>query len=1080
MSLLPIDHQLEITSIDYDPFAEGEVLLTALATESQQEIWASVQLGEDANCAYNESVSLQLQGELDTATLQAALQALMQRHEALRTTFSPDGQHLCITEASSVELPLTDLCGLGESEQQEKIAALQKQAVTTPFDLEHGPLFRVELLKLHAQEHLLLLTAHHIVFDGWSWGVVIPELGQLYSAFRQETEPELDDPDRFSQYALMLEAAQGSEEAIAVEQYWLQQFSEAIPIVDFPTDRPRPPLRTFDSNRIDWELPPALVVDLKQLSNQFGCSFMTLLLSSFEVFLHRLTQQTDLVVGICAAGQADTGMYTLVGHCVNLLPLRTQVQPTQSFSDYLRSRRSIILDAYDRQQFTFGRLIKQLSLPRDSSRIPLVPITFNIDRGLDPNALAFEGLTVQLRSNPRAFENFELFINATELGDRVTLECQYNTNLFEADTIRRRLAEFETLLSGIAADPDRSIATLPLLPAVEQQRIAEWNQTQLGNSAECLHRRFEAQVAKTPNAIALSSGDETLTYQELNDRANQLAHVLRQKGVAPDRLVGVCLERSAALVVALLGVLKAGGAYLPLDSIYPAERIAGILDDAQVVVLLTQSSLLEKAPPIPTICLDTDWETIAQASQENPQTQTGCEHLAYVIYTSGSTGKPKGVEIEQAGLLNLIDWHQSVYQIQPSDRATQIAGCAFDACVWELWPYLTVGASIHIPDETTRLSPSKLWTWLADAQITIGFLPTPLAVLMFEEPLPTNLALRAVLVGGDKLHQYPRAALPFRVFNHYGPTENTVVTTWTAVETGVETRELPSIGRPIANTQVHVLDSNLQPVPIGIPGELHISGVGLARGYLNRPDLTAEKFISHSIAARLYKTGDRVRYLPDGNLEFFGRIDNQVKIRGFRIELGEVEAVLGQHPAVRESVVQVWEATPGNSRLVGYSVLHPDQSLTTSELYHFLKQKLPDYMVPSAFVLLEALPLTPNGKIDRKALPQPDFSRPDLDDRYVAPRNSIEQQVAEIWQQVLEVQRVGIYDNFFEIGGYSLLATQAIARMRQSLAVELPLRTFFEAPTVAGLAEQIETIRWAVQAAQTRNPAADDEEEGEL
>lgn len=1079
MNLLPVDQQLEVTSVDFDPFAEGDLLLTAPATESQKEIWASVQLGSDANCAYNESVSLQLTGELKLEALRSAVQKLIDRHEALRTTFSPDGNHLCIAGALEIEISLIDLSKLNESDQHQKIADAKQQAVSTPFDLEHGPLFRVDLFQLLPNEHLVILTAHHIILDGWSWGVLIPELGQIYSACQQGTDPELDDPDRFSQYALMLEAAQGSEEAIAVEQYWLQQFSDAIPIVDFPTDRPRPPLRTFDSNRIDWELSSTLVASLKQLSNQFGCSFMTLLLSSFEVFLHRLTQQTDLVVGICAAGQADTGMYTLVGHCVNLLPLRTQIDPTHSFSDYLRSRQSIVLDAYDRQQFTFGSLVKQLSLPRDSSRIPLVPITFNIDRGLDPNSLAFEGLTVALSSNPRAFENFELFINATELHDRVTLECQYNTNLFEADTIRRRLAEFETLLAGIAAEPDRSIATLPLLPAAEQQQIAQWNQTQQAYSTDSLHRRFEAQVAQTPNAIAVSGTDETLTYQELNDHANQLARALQQRGVTCDRLVGVCLERSAAMVVALLAVLKAGGAYLPLDPIYPAERIAGILDDAQVVVLLTQSSLLEKAPQVPTICLDRDWGAIAPESRENLDTQTAPENLVYVIYTSGSTGKPKGVEIEQAGLLNLIDWHQSVYQIQPIDRATQIAGCAFDACVWELWPYLTAGASIHIPDETTRLSPAKLWTWLADKQITIGFLPTPLAEMMFEELLPANLALRAVLVGGDKLHQYPRAALPFAVFNHYGPTENTVVTTWTAIETGVETSELPSIGRSIANTQVHVLDANLQPVPIGIPGELHISGVGLARGYLNRPELTAEKFISPPIAQRLYRTGDRVRYLPDGNLEFFGRIDNQVKIRGFRIELGEVEAVLCQHPAVRESVVQVWEAA-GNSRLVGYSVSHPDQNLTTSDLYHFLKQKLPDYMVPSAFVLLDALPLTPNGKIDRKALPQPDFSRPEQDERYVAPRSSVEQHIAEIWQQVLEVQRVGIYDNFFEIGGYSLLATQAIARMRQSLTVEVPLRTFFETPTVAGLAEQIETIRWAVQAAHTPDQAADDVEEGEL
>ncbi len=527
MSLSPVDYQSRLTAVDFDPFADGELLLTAPATESQKEIWASVQMGDAANCAYNESQSLRLKGELDVKVFQSAVEKLVQRHEALRTTFSTDGNTLCIVASRQIEIPIIELSSLESQEQQEKLASILRQEVEQPFDLEHGPLFRAKIVKLQSQEHLAILTAHHIICDGWSWAVLMPDLGKLYSGLQQGIVPELEEPDYLSEYATLQEEEADSPEAIATEQYWLQQFADSVPVLDFPCDRPRPPLRTFNAAREDWHLSPELVANLKQLGTKLGCSFMTTILGGFEVWLHRLTGQNDLVVGIPAAGQAALGQYNLVGHCVNLLPLRSQINGEKSFSDYLQTRRSAVLDAYDHQQFTFGSLVKKLVLPRDSSRIPLVPIIFNVDQALDSARLPFIDLEVEFFSNPRAFENFELFINATESHGELILECQYNTNLFDADTIRRRMAEFETLLLGIVANPNQIIAKLPILPAVEQQLLATWNNTQTAYPQDiCIHQLFETQAEKTPDAIAVVFENEQISYRELNQRANQLAHYL--------------------------------------------------------------------------------------------------------------------------------------------------------------------------------------------------------------------------------------------------------------------------------------------------------------------------------------------------------------------------------------------------------------------------------------------------------------------------------------------------------------------------------------------------------------------------
>ena len=1088
MSLLPVDYQSRLTAVDFDPFADGELLLTAPATESQKEIWASVKMGDAANCAYNESQSLRLKGELDVKVFQSAVEELVQRHEALRTTFSTNGNILCIVASRQIEIPIIDLSSLELQDQQEKLASILRQEVEQPFDLEHGPLFRAKIVKLQLQEHLAILTAHHIICDGWSWAVLMPDLGKLYSGLQQGIIPELEEPDHLSEYATLQEEEADSPEAIATEKYWLKQFADSVPVLDFPSDRPRPPLRTFNAAREDWHLNPELVANLKQLGTKLSCSFMTTILGGFEVWLHRMTGQNDLVVGIPAAGQAALGQYNLVGHCVNLLPLRSQINGEKSFSDYLQTRRSAVLDAYDHQQFTFGSLVKKLVLPRDSSRIPLVPIIFNVDQALESDQLPFIDLEVEFFSNPRTFENFELFINATELHGELILECQYNTNLFDADTIRRRMAEFETLLLGIVANPNQTIAKLPILPAVEQQLLATWNNTQIAYPQDiCIHQLFETQVQKTPDAIAVVFEEELISYRELNLRANQLAHYLQSLGVGSEVLVGLCVERSLEMVVGVLGILKAGGAYVPLDYAYPQERLAFMLQDAQVSVLLTQEKLKAGLPnhQAEIICLDTNWQSI-DYELDNPTHNITSNNLAYVIYTSGSTGQPKGVQIQHRSAVNLLNAVAQEPGLTAEDTLLSVTSLSFDIAVSEIFLPLSVGAKLMLVSREVAADGTQLLKALTTSGATF-MQPTPVTWrLLLAAGWQGSPQLKMISTGEALPRELANQLLPKGacLWNLYGPTETTIWSTGYKVTTG---NKAISIGYPLANTQLYILDSHLQPVPIGISGELYIGGEGLARGYLNRPDLTAEKFISNPFnpnpKSRLYKTGDLARYLPDGQIEYLGRIDYQIKLRGFRIELGEIETALLQHPGVKEGVVIVREDTSNENNLVGYIVAETGQDSlqVISQLRRFLKQQLPDFMVPTIFMALEAMPLTPNGKVDRKALPEPDASRPELEANYVAPRTPIEQQITDIWMQVLNVKRVGIYDNFFELGGYSLVGIQVVSRVRQALQVEILMSNLFELPTVADLAERVETLRWATQGIQAaEGETADDYEEGEL
>jgi amino acid adenylation domain-containing protein len=652
-------------------------------------------------------------------------------------------------------------------------------------------------------------------------------------------------------------------------------------------------------------------------------------------------------------------------------------------------------------------------------------------------------------------------------GEELILKIGYDQNRFDDAVIARMLGHFQTVLKSMADDMAQHVGELPLLTEAERHQLfVEWNNTRADvPRGRCVHELFEAQVEIAPHAIALVHQKEAVSYWELDYQANRVANHLRSHGVGPDVPVGVCVERSIGMVVALLGILKAGGAYVPLDPAYPRERLAFMLEDSRAPALLTQSSLAcdfkFETPKLKVICLESLLRGTATQPECKPRANVSPENLAYIIYTSGSTGTPKGVEITHRNLANLMTWHQWTYRVTPQDRATQLAGFSFDASVWELWPYLAAGARVCIVDNETRASASKLIHWLAEKKITLSFVPTPLAEEILQQPLRGDLALRAMLTGGDKLNRRPGTDLPFNLVNHYGPTENTVVTTFTVVApTEGGDGAAPPIGKPISNVQVYVLDQRLRPVPIHVPGELYIGGESLARGYRNQPALTAEKFVrdpfSQDAGARLYKTGDLVRWLPDGNLEFLGRMDHQVKIRGYRIEPGEIEALLNRHPAVRESVIIATEAARGQKQLIAYLIAKGESKPGTKELADFLRTKLPDYMVPSAFVFLSAWPLTPNGKVDRNALPAPDQSSFKSSRAFVAPRNRFEGAAAKVWSEILGRTRIGIHDNFFELGGHSLLAAQAIARLNEEFKVALPVRSLFDEPTIAGLTREIE------------------------
>jgi len=739
--------------------------------------------------------------------------------------------------------------------------------------------------------------------------------------------------------------------------------------------------------------------------------------------------------------------------------------------------KDVAMGAYSHQEAPFEKVVEELKPERSLSHSPLFQVAFDLQTLSAINSPALNGLTV----HPFEFDNpvakFDLFLSILDAGDELIGSIQYNTDLFDDSTIDRMVGHFQTLLGSIVSDPDGPISALRIMSEAERNRaLRDWNNTgRQYETGRLIHHLVSEQARSRPEATAIVAGERMITYGELERRSNQLARYLNGRGIGLEQIVGVYVERGVDMIIGLLGTLKAGAAYVPLDPSYPPDRIAYMVEDAEMKLVLTQRKLTEILPDqlrregMNLVCLDTDRAEIDLESDERIDGDAAGENLAYVIYTSGSTGRPKGVLIQHDCLMNLVQWHNEIYQVSALDRATQVASPGFDASVWEIWPYLASGANLYIPDDQTRASAGSLKDYLLEHSITFCFLPTPLAELALKEEWPAQSSLKVLLTGGDKLTAGPRPGAPFEVVNHYGPTENTVVATSVAVAPAKGGLAPPPIGRPIANTRIYILDDHLDPAPIGVGGELHISGTGLARGYLNRPELTAERFVPDHLSAtpgaRLYRTGDLTRYLADGNIEFLGRIDGQVKIRGFRIEPGEIEATLAGHEAVREVVVIAREDQPGEKRLIAYVGAESRETVTAGDLRAFLRERLPDYMTPSAFVLMDTLPRTPNGKIDRKTLPSPDSARQEASAPFLAPSTPLERRVADVWREVLNLDQIGVNDNFFDLGGHSLLAVRIHERLRKEIKSDLQLLKLFQYPTVRTLAEFLSEGR------ETQSPA---------
>jgi len=1032
---------------------------------------------------YFNQFSCTLRGNLNIAAFQQAWQQVAVRHPILRTAFYWEELEKPLQVVhQQVEIPWQqhDWRNLSVTEQQEQLATFLQKDREQGFALNQAPLMRCILIRFIDDAYRFIWSHHHLLIDGWSLPIILKEVFALYDAFEQGQDLYLATPRPYREYILWLQQQDLSQ----AEAFWrqeLQGFTAPTPLTVGKAATLSNPNPTYAEQQL--QLSQALTTQLQTVARQHRLTLNTLVQGAWALLLSRYSGASEVIFGATVSGRPNSlpKVESMVGLFINTLPVRVQVPEEAALLPWLQQ---LMQQQVAREPYSYSSLVEiqgWSDVPRD---VPLFESILGFENY--PVDAAVQGLSSCLAvSNVHMVErtNYPLSVIVlpeAELGVRMI----YSRCRFNEDAIARMLGHLQTLLEAIATNPDQRLCGLPLLTPTEQhQLLVEWNNTQADYAKnQYIHERVAAQAELSPDAVAVAFADQQLTYQQLNSRANQLAHYLQKLGVEPEVLVGICSDRSIEIVVGMLGVLKAGGAYLPLDPSHPPERLAFMLEDAQVSILLTQKPSLEELPGLqPTlqqnfstpnpkvVCLDADWEAISQEGETNPVSPVTAENLAYVIYTSGSTGEPKGVAIPHQGLLNLVSWHQRAFEITASDRATQLARIAFDGSVWELWPYLAAGASIHLVNSEILRSPVTLRDWFISQEITIAFVPTPLAESLFTLDWPENAALRIMLIGGDKLHQYPPASVPFQVVNNYGPTENTVVTTSGLMVTDEQGKEgTPSIGRAIANTQLYVLDQFLHPVPIGVIGELYIGGESLARGYLNRPELTAERFIpnpfSSDAESRLYKTGDLVRYQPDGNLEFCDRIDYQVKIRGFRIELGEIEALLRQHSGVREAVVIAREDVPGNKYLTSYivpnqtipdgdaAVLRNSSSALADSLGCFLQRKLPDYMVPSAYVILESLPLTHNGKIDHRALPAPDRFSLTKATTIVPPRDALERQLAQIWEEALEVSPIGVQDNFFELGGHSLVAVRLMAQIQEQFEKHLPLATLFQAGTIEQMA----------------------------
>jgi amino acid adenylation domain-containing protein len=1068
------------------PVGRGTPLPLSFA---QQRLWFLAQM-EGVSRAYHIPGGVKLSGELNREALAAALNRIVARHEALRTTFSQhDGQAVQIIGAadSGLDLQFQDLSGIAEPQERQRLLhrALEQEA-DVPFDLERGPLIRARLLRLEPQEHILFFTLHHIVFDGWSMGVLMNEISALYGVYQRAGSDYSIDPlpplaIQYPDYAYWQRCWLSGERYQRHVDYWQQALAGIPALLELPADRPRPAQQSHVGAYQHIELGAHLTDQLKAFSQRHGVTLYMTLIASWAALLARLSGQEDFVIGSPTAGRTRGEIENLIGFFVNSLALRFQLQPEQTVAGLIAQTKQRILDAQQYQDLPIERILDLVRPPRSLAHTPIFQVLFalqNAPQGKrEMAAVALSPFSIAAGTTAK----FDLTFGLQEQDGQIVGAMEYATALYDAATVGRHIEHWRTLLEAMLIDDSQALGRLPLLtPAQRQQLLVDWNATATPYPQDqCIHRLFEEQVERTPDAIAVVFKERQLTYRQLNAQANRLAHHLRAIGVRPDARVAICAERSLEMVIALMATLKAGGAYVPLDPAHPAERLAYMMEDSQPVVVLMhlkgcvrdRFGAALKTCAIPVLDVQADVSRWAHEFDSNPDLAAAglsSRNLAYVIYTSGSTGQPKGVMVEHCSVVNLIQTHVCHCSLTATDRILQFASFAFDASVEEIFPPLTVGAALVLRPPELIAPDATFVQFIRETGVTVAELPTAFWRHWAQQPAQECHAekdrLRLVVVGGEKAErrhfdQWRESTRGRNCcwLNTYGPTEATVYAVALMVDAHSELHmgEVP-IGRPIDNSQIYILDRQMQPVPIGVTGEIYIGGAGVARGYLNRPELTAERFVGNPFGAnplaRMYKTGDLGRWLADGNIEYLGRNDNQVKIRGFRIELGEIEAQLAAIEGIREAVVLARGGDQeGDKRLVAYLVAREGYIVDAATLRDTLARQLAEYMLPSAYVKMPALPLTPNGKIDYAALPAPEGDAY-ISRGYAAPQGEIEGALAEIWSALLQRAPIGRNDNFFELGGHSLLAMQVLSRVRQRLRVEVPLSAVFSHPVLADFA----------------------------
>ena len=1057
-----------LIAVDHDPFADGALARVVPTTEAQREVWLACQMGTQASLAFNEAIAITLTGRLDETALQNALSTLVGRHEALRASIAEDGQSMLIDSGGHLSAAIIDLSIRSADDAAEDLDLLCAQSVQVPFDLQRGPLLRAQLVRLSEAQHELVISAHHIVVDGWSIGIVVRELMAVYASLAGSGRTDLAPVDSFGEYALAQAQLAGGEQAQADERFWVAQFDRPFAPLDLPADRVRATQRTFSSRRIDLPIHAARSDAWRGAAGKVGISFFAVMWGMYAALLARLGGTESVVVGMPSAGQAADDRPNMIGHCLNLLPVRLDVPFAARADVYLASVQTAVLDAQDHRTCTLGTLLRKLKVERDPGRIPLTPVQFNLDAHIPTRDLQAPGLSVSLRSIARSFENFELFVNATQTDDGLVLEAQYNTGLFDALTVTLWLEAYAASLDRFAGTPHAHVADLLQAGEHDQRLIAQFNATGMPfESGERIEQCIALHARLRPYALACSDATQSLTYAQLDALANGVAQSLREAGVEPGQLVGLTGDRKPQLVAGLIGILKAGAGYVPLDPALPVDRLTYMTGDAQISALVSDRAHRDRlsAHSGPTVLIDDVLPQVDFAAGDGMSSDS----VAYVIYTSGSTGKPKGVRISHRSTMNVVASLHVEPGYAPTDRCLAHSTIAFDASILEIIPGLCAGAEIVIATRVQAVDGQAMARLLDERQITLAFATPASWRLILEAGWTPRPGLR-LTTGAETL---PRdlaeqlMAHGARLWNLYGPTEATILCARWEVSLDAVRRSGVSIGRPIANTSLHIRDEDGRDLPLGAPGELCVAGAAVGMGYLNHPEFDNGRFVSDPRVAggRVYKTGDLARWRTDGTIVYLGRADQQVKIRGYRIELGEIEANLASHPEVERCVVIAKADQQGDPRLIAYVV--PRQGL--SDLQHLrnhLSAVLPDYMVPHQFQRIDTVPLMPSGKVDTRALPAPEFAHAGLRLR-TAPRNDMERRVLSAMEAVLNLPGLGIEDDFFSLGGHSLLAARLAGRLNREFNIAMPLAGVFQAPSAAQLAVAVERS----MANQGRTPA---------